>query len=107
MPSSGMLRRVALVITDVSVDVSASFIRVTRIGETSALTTTTWRNIPEDDILHSYCRDNLKSYIALTGWALQRRRDVFLVRYGLHTVPNSFVPSAVLHTVAGPYKAVR
>jgi hypothetical protein len=30
---SGMLRRVALVRTDVSEDPSASFIRVTRIGE--------------------------------------------------------------------------
>jgi hypothetical protein len=26
--------------------------------------------IPEDDILHSHCRENLKSYVALTGWAL-------------------------------------
>jgi hypothetical protein len=26
--------------------------------------------IPEDDILHSHCRENVKSYIALTGWAL-------------------------------------
>jgi hypothetical protein len=25
--------------------------------------------IPEDDILHRHCRENLKSYIALTGWA--------------------------------------
>jgi hypothetical protein len=33
MASSGMLRRVALVKTDVSEDLSASFIRVTRIGE--------------------------------------------------------------------------
>jgi hypothetical protein len=33
MVSSGMLRRVALVRTDVSYDPSASFIRVTRIGE--------------------------------------------------------------------------
>jgi hypothetical protein len=33
MVSSGMLRRVALVRTDVSVEPSASFIRVTRIGE--------------------------------------------------------------------------
>jgi hypothetical protein len=33
MPSSGMLRRVALVRTDVSKELSASFIRVTRIGE--------------------------------------------------------------------------
>jgi hypothetical protein len=33
MPSSGMLRRVALVRTDVSEERSTSIIRVTRIGE--------------------------------------------------------------------------
>jgi hypothetical protein len=33
MPSSGMLRRVALVKTDVSEELSASVITVTRIGE--------------------------------------------------------------------------
>jgi hypothetical protein len=33
MASSGMLRRVVLVITDVSEELTASFIRVTRIGE--------------------------------------------------------------------------
>jgi hypothetical protein len=33
MVSSGMLRRVAVVRTDVSEELSASFIRVTRIGE--------------------------------------------------------------------------
>jgi hypothetical protein len=26
--------------------------------------------IPEEDILHSRRRENLKSYIALTGWTL-------------------------------------
>jgi hypothetical protein len=26
--------------------------------------------IPEDDILHSDRRENLKSYMALTGWTL-------------------------------------
>jgi hypothetical protein len=33
MASSGTLRRVALVSTDVSEELSASYIRVTRIGE--------------------------------------------------------------------------
>jgi hypothetical protein len=37
MASSGMLRRVALVRTDVSEELSASFIRVTRIGELGAM----------------------------------------------------------------------
>jgi hypothetical protein len=36
-------------------------------SETSVLTRATRRNIPENDILHSYRRENLKSYVALTG----------------------------------------
>jgi hypothetical protein len=70
MASSGMLRRVAVVRTDVSEELSASIIRVTRIGdlgttlavvtlmmealsssETSVLIRATRRNIPEDAIL--------------------------------------------------------
>jgi hypothetical protein len=39
--------------------------------------------IPEDDILHSHRRENLKTYIALTGWALYRRINVFPVSYEL------------------------
>jgi hypothetical protein len=91
MVSSGLLRRVALVRTDVSEDPGPSFIRVTRIGElgitqaatsnprtlrrntmmkeapgsseTSVLTRATRRNIPEDTIFLSHRRENLKSYI--------------------------------------------
>jgi hypothetical protein len=70
MVSSGMLRRVALVRTDVMEELSAAFIGVTRIGElgttlavtsnrrtlrnsseTSVLTRATRRNIPEDTII--------------------------------------------------------
>jgi hypothetical protein len=103
MPSSVMLRRVALVRTNISKARIASIIRVTRINElgttlavtgnrrmlrrntkylvtlmmealdsneTSVLTRATRRNKPEDGILHSDSRENLKSYIALTGWTL-------------------------------------
>jgi hypothetical protein len=78
--SSGLLRRVALVRTDVSEEPGASFIRVTKIGElgttqaatsnrrtlqwnTKVLTRVTRRNNPEDTILHSHRRENLKSYM--------------------------------------------
>jgi hypothetical protein len=73
MVSSGLLRRVALVKTDVSEEPGASFIRVTKIGElgtTQAATSSrrtlrrnSQRNNPEDTILHSHRRENLKSYI--------------------------------------------
>jgi hypothetical protein len=39
-------------------------------SETLVLIRATRRNIPEDAILHSHSRENLKSYIALTGWTL-------------------------------------
>jgi hypothetical protein len=39
-------------------------------SETSDVTRSTRRYIPEDDILQSYRSGNLKSFIALTGWAL-------------------------------------
>jgi hypothetical protein len=45
MPSSGMLRHVALVRADFS-------------------------EVTEEGILHKHCREDPKSYIALTGWAL-------------------------------------
>jgi hypothetical protein len=34
-------------------------------SETSVLTRATWRNNPEDTILHSHRRENLKSYMEM------------------------------------------
>jgi hypothetical protein len=39
-------------------------------SETLILTKVTRSNIPEGGILHSHRRENLKSYITLTGWTL-------------------------------------
>jgi hypothetical protein len=41
-------------------------------SETSLLTRATWRNIPEDAILHSHRRENLKSYIPMGIYALPK-----------------------------------
>jgi hypothetical protein len=81
-----MLRGVVLVTTDVSEERIVFIIRVTRIGGNAdyfhldnegarflrnfGSYKTTRCSIPEDGILHSHRRENLKSYIALTGWAL-------------------------------------
>jgi hypothetical protein len=42
-----------------------------------------WFYIPEDYILHSDRRGNVKSYLAFTGLALYRRRNVSPVKYEL------------------------
>jgi hypothetical protein len=96
MVSSGLLRRVAFVRTDVSEEPGASFLRVTKISElgttqaatsnrrtlrrsissseTSVLTRATRRNNPEDTILHSHRRENLKSYMENVSLSRMRRR---------------------------------
>jgi hypothetical protein len=66
-----------------------------RFSETSVLTRATQRYIPEDGILHSHRRESLKSYTALTGWALQRRSNVSPVRYEL----GFYIPQdGILHS---------
>jgi hypothetical protein len=69
MESSGMLRRVALVRTDVSKELTASIMRATLAtlmkvltsSETSVLTRATRHNIPEDTVLHNHRRENRMS----------------------------------------------
>jgi hypothetical protein len=51
-------------------------------SETLVLTRITLRNIHEDGILHSHHREELRSYIALTGCDLWSG-NVFPVRYEL------------------------
>jgi hypothetical protein len=81
MVSFGLLRRVALVRTDVSEEPGASFIRVTisELGTTQAATSNrrtlriaTRLNNPEDTILHSHRRENLKSYL---NWCCMKGRS--------------------------------
>jgi hypothetical protein len=57
MPSSGMLRRIALVRTDVSEELSASIIRVTRIGEqgTTLAVTSNRRTLRRNTEFIDYC----------------------------------------------------
>jgi hypothetical protein len=92
MASSGMLRRVALVRT-VHTSLLSHFVFLRSVRqlpvtsnvvpsspilatlfmgalssfETYVLTRSARRNIPEDAILHSHRRENLKPFIALTG----------------------------------------
>jgi hypothetical protein len=62
MVSSGLLRRVPLVRTDVLEEPGAS--------ETSVLTRATRHNNPEDTILHSHRRENLKSHKNLALYSI-------------------------------------
>jgi hypothetical protein len=63
MPSCGMLRRVALVRTNVTSSSVLVTLKMEALSsfETSVLTRATLLNILEDDILHSHSRENLKS----------------------------------------------
>jgi hypothetical protein len=106
MESSGMLCHVAHVRTDVSEELSASFIRVTRIDElgtalavtsnrrtlrrniNTVLTRATRHNIPEDTILHSHRCENLKSYKVIWLHTQLREKNIF---FPPHPTPPQIV----------------
>jgi hypothetical protein len=50
-------------------------------SETSALARATQRNIPEDTILHSHRRENLKSYIVIIHFIQGSRADLEYLEY--------------------------
>jgi hypothetical protein len=68
MPSSGMLRRVALVRTDVSKEPSPSIIRVTRIGEIGkTLAVTSTRRLLRNILLRSVRRLLVTANVVLSS----------------------------------------
>jgi hypothetical protein len=70
-------------------------------SETSVLTRATWRNIPEDDILHSHCHENLKSYMFSDGWCYPYSVS------GAEAALKSFWMNAILITEAGTVRCWR
>jgi hypothetical protein len=87
-----MLSRVALVRTDVSEELSASFIRVTIIGELGTTLAVT-SNLPEDTILHSHRRKNLKSYEAtIVSFQFLLKSPTATLRYITALIDNINMP---------------
>jgi hypothetical protein len=61
-------------------------------------------HIPEDAILHSHCRGNIKSYIALTDWTLLQRNNVSPVKYELSfNMPRGCIRHSVRRKVLKSY----
>jgi hypothetical protein len=76
MVSSGILRRVALVRTDVSEERSASFIRVTRIGELgTTLVVTSNRRTLRRNTKWSLLKKAIALYVELKLTALTAKLD--------------------------------
>jgi hypothetical protein len=84
MVSSGMLRRVALVRTDVSEELSASFIRATRIGElATSLAITSNRS--------TLRRNTTPILVTLMKEALSSSETFVLTRATLRNIPGDTI----------------
>jgi hypothetical protein len=90
MASSGMLRRVALIRTDVSEQLSASFIRVPRIGELGTLTVTSNRRT----LLVTASVPSSPIVVTLMKEALSSSETSVLLRATRHNIPQY----AILHS---------
>jgi hypothetical protein len=68
-------------------------------SETSVLTRTTRRNIPEDTILHSHCRENLKSY---NNIMIVNPADWYWLHSAVqhHTATSYWLPVALFDIIA-------
>jgi hypothetical protein len=97
MPSSGMLRRVALVRTDVSEESIAYINRVTRIDKLGAalalpskrntlFTRATWRNFPDDAIVHLSVNISFKFKVIMLAMGAQTQSKTlpFILHTFLH-----------------------
>jgi hypothetical protein len=89
MVSSGMLCRVALVRTDVSEELSASFIRVTRIGElgTTLAVTSNQRTV----LVTASIVPSSPIFVTLMKEALSSSETSVLTRATRHNIPEDTI----------------
>jgi hypothetical protein len=101
IPSSGMPRRVAFVITDVSEELSASIIRVKRIGElgTKLAETSNWRKLRRNTKFNDSCHPNngggkllrkVGSYKNHMAWHPRRRHSSWSQPWNLKSYKDLF-----------------